>query len=68
MAEENFLLLFNSWVPRKAGKSRHSQICEKSGNPWTLLCSINTVTVRYHCEGWPEEVNTCFLNSYMVYL
>jgi hypothetical protein len=26
------------------------------------------VTVRYHCGGWPEEVNTCFLNSYMVYL
>jgi hypothetical protein len=25
-------------------------------------------TVRYHCGGWPEEVNTCFLNSYMVYL
>jgi hypothetical protein len=24
--------------------------------------------VRYHCGGWPEEVNTCFLNSYMVYL
>jgi hypothetical protein len=27
-----------------------------------------TVIVRYHCGGWPEEVNTCFLNSYMVYL
>jgi hypothetical protein len=26
------------------------------------------ITVRYHCGGWPEEVNTCFLNSYMVYL
>jgi hypothetical protein len=26
------------------------------------------LTVRYHCGGWPEEVNTCFLNSYMVYL
>jgi hypothetical protein len=25
-------------------------------------------TVRYHCGGWPEEVNSCFLNSYMVYL
>jgi hypothetical protein len=24
--------------------------------------------VRYHCGGWPEEVNSCFLNSYMVYL
>ncbi len=26
------------------------------------------VLVRYHCGGWPEEVNSCFLNSYMVYL
>jgi hypothetical protein len=25
------------------------------------------ILVRYHCGGWPEEVNTCFLNSYMVY-
>ncbi len=24
--------------------------------------------VRYHCGGWPEEVNSCVLNSYMVYL
>ncbi len=25
-------------------------------------------SVRYHCGGWPEEVNSCFLNSCMVYL
>jgi hypothetical protein len=25
-------------------------------------------SVRYHCGGWPEEVNSCVLNSYMVYL
>ncbi len=24
--------------------------------------------VCYHCGGWLEEVNACFLNSYMVYL
>jgi hypothetical protein len=24
--------------------------------------------VRYHCGGWPEEVNSCVLNSYMIYL
>jgi hypothetical protein len=24
--------------------------------------------VHYHCGGWPEEVNSCVLNSYMVYL
>jgi hypothetical protein len=45
MAEEKFLPLFNSWVPRKAGKGRHSQICEKNNYHWTLLCSINTVTM-----------------------
>ncbi len=33
-------------------------------NPMT----VDMLTVRYHCGGWPEEVNTCFLNSYMVYL
>jgi hypothetical protein len=27
-----------------------------------------SVLVRYHCGGWPEEVNSCFFNSYMVYL
>ncbi len=26
------------------------------------------ICVRYHCGGWPEEVNSCVLNSYMVYL
>jgi hypothetical protein len=26
------------------------------------------IHVRYHCGEWPEEVNACFLNSYMVYL
>ncbi len=25
------------------------------------------VSVCYHCGGWPEEVNSCFLNSYMVF-
>ncbi len=25
-------------------------------------------TVRYHCGGWSEEVNSCILISYMVYL
>jgi hypothetical protein len=26
------------------------------------------VIVRYHCGGWSEEVNSCILISYMVYL
>ncbi len=26
------------------------------------------IPVRYHCGGWSEEVNSCILNSYMVYL
>ncbi len=25
-------------------------------------------SVRYHCGGWSEEVNSCILISYMVYL
>ncbi len=32
-----------------------------------LIYTCNII-VRYHCGGRPEEVNTCFLNSYMVYL
>jgi hypothetical protein len=30
--------------------------------------SIEIIYVRYHCGGWSEEVNSCILNSYMVYL
>jgi hypothetical protein len=29
---------------------------------------VKGVSVRYHCGGWSEEVNSCILNSYMVYL
>ncbi len=32
------------------------------------LKNFKVVSVRYHCGGWPEEVNSCLLNSYMVYL
>ncbi len=35
------------------------------------LESVGTSTaiiVRYHCGGWSEEVNSCILISYMVYL
>ncbi len=24
--------------------------------------------VRYHCGGWSVDINSCILNSYMVYL
>jgi hypothetical protein len=33
-----------------------------------FLCPEKEIRVRYHCGGWPEEVNSCVLNSYMVYL
>jgi hypothetical protein len=35
-----------------------------------ILCyhSGCVITVRYHCGGWSEEVNSCILISYMVYL
>jgi hypothetical protein len=40
--------------------------------PAGILCcwlvSWLILIVRYHCGGWPEEVNSCVLNSYMVYL
>ncbi len=35
---------------------------------WTTLPTVPITLVRYDCGGWPEEVNTCLLNSYMVYL
>jgi hypothetical protein len=31
-----------------------------------VACSVGTVS--YHCGGWSEEVNSCILISYMVYL
>jgi hypothetical protein len=30
--------------------------------------TLRYLSVRYHCGGWPEEVSSCVLNSYMVYL
>ncbi len=33
-----------------------------------VVMRLHKMSVPYHCGGWPEEVNTCFLNSYMVYL
>ncbi len=33
-----------------------------------VISLFDILLVRYHCGGWPEEVNSCFLNSYMVYL
>jgi hypothetical protein len=39
------------------------------GTDETLLETQFRPTVRYHCEGWSEEVNSCILIiSYMVYL
>jgi hypothetical protein len=33
-----------------------------------LLFQATVGAVRYHCGGWSEEVNSCILISYMVYL
>ncbi len=30
--------------------------------------NVSIVHVRYHCGEWSEEVNSCILISYMVYL
>jgi hypothetical protein len=41
----------------------------RSQTKWEVFVTMLTgPSVRYHCGGWHEEVNTCFLNSYMVYL
>ncbi len=40
----------------------------KNPEVWAKECRWQNVSVRFHCGGWPEEVNSCFLNSYMVYL
>ncbi len=51
--------------------------CHQHASQWkpSYFLGINVVfkylkipNVRYHCGGWPEEVNSCVLNSYMVYL
>ncbi len=34
---------------------------------WLLKLAL-AISVRYHCGGWSEEVNSCILISYMVYL
>jgi hypothetical protein len=34
----------------------------------TFVSVKDNLLVRYHCGGRPEEVNSCVLNSYMVYL
>jgi hypothetical protein len=34
----------------------------------TTIGNRSAVIVRYHYGGWSEEVNSCILISYMVYL
>jgi ribosomal protein L44E len=38
------------------------------GDKEKILFRMWVVIVCYHCGGWHEEVNSCVLNSYMVYL
>jgi hypothetical protein len=59
-------------VHRKIFRNKHPP----SSNPFQFIDGFAFVcihtsyigTVRYHCGGWSEEVNSCILNSYMVYL
>jgi hypothetical protein len=56
-----FSKILNIWLTKAIGlKLPHS------GESPDL--NIGTLIVRYHCGGRPEEVNSCVLNSYMVYL
>ncbi len=41
--------------------------CKIALQAW-ILYALGSVVVPDHDGGWPEEVNACFLNSYMVYL
>ncbi len=47
------------------------RIFASNSKPKTLKLSPTVhfvLSVCYHCGGWPKEVNSCVLNSYMVYL
>ncbi len=48
----------------KVGQAPH--LCRKQS--YSVSLTSNTGGVRYHCGGWSEEVNSCILISYMVYL
>ncbi len=68
--QQNGILSINQW---QRFRQQQIRFCNNStvilGNIYNVTSGRNsTVIVRYHCGGWPEEVNTCFLNSYMVYL
>jgi hypothetical protein len=44
-------------------------IFQKSLEERKVQTEMKNATVRYHCGGWSEEVNSCILIiSYMVYL
>jgi hypothetical protein len=52
--------------PGKKGLNRRLRPVLQGGG--LVLTNYLVMCVRYHCGGWPEEVNSYFLNSYMVYL
>jgi hypothetical protein len=53
----------------KEGKEKqHHKIITTSFSSQNPSRARGQLIVRYHCGGWLEEVNSCVLNSYMVYL
>jgi hypothetical protein len=42
--------------------------CKMAGLTNLACFSQRVVNVCYHCGGWSEEVNSCILISYIVYL
>jgi hypothetical protein len=47
--------------------AKHTKVCFKKPTAIHLAFKIAN-SVRYHCGGMSEEVNSCILISYMVYL
>ncbi len=67
LAAETGFLLFKEQVPLKFKKEISAAQCERK--TFRLISLSTPVSVRFHCGGWSEEVNSCILIlSYMVYL
>ncbi len=56
------------WEKEKGNEKREKILQKKEVNVIEKGGNGKGSGVRYHCGGWSEEVNSCILISYMVYL
>ncbi len=57
------------WEGERLIAESNAERLTNSNPPTTgILARLSFISVRYHCGGWSEEVNSCILISYMVYL